>query len=137
MKTGCSRSGFTLIEVMVVVIIIAALAGMVLPRLLHTADEAKRDIAKGDIANISVAIKLFWLHNGRYPTSEEGLKALLSKPTAARNWRGPYLEKRPLDPWHREYQYRCPGSKNVDGFDLWSLGPDEANADGVVGNWEE
>jgi general secretion pathway protein G len=129
--------GFTLIELMVVVIIIAALAGMVLPRVLPVSDEAKRNIAKGDLANISVALKMYRLHNDRYPSTQEGLNALMAKPGSARNWQGPYLEKRALDPWKRAYQYKYPGTKNTVGFDLWSLGPDEQDGGDDVANWEE
>ena len=132
-----TRAGFTLIELMVVVIIIAALAGMVLPRLLPASDEAKRNISKGDIANITVALKLYRLHNDTFPTTQEGLNALMNGPPSARNWHGPYLEKRPLDPWKREYQYRYPGSRNPIGFDLWSVGPDENDPDDDVANWDE
>jgi general secretion pathway protein G len=130
-------SGFTLIELMVVVIIIAALAGMVLPRLLPVSDEAKRNIALGDMANIGVALKLYRLHCDRFPSSEEGLDALLSAPGSARNWKGPYLEKRALDPWKRPYRYKCPGGHNASGFDIWSLGPSEQDSGDDVTNWEE
>ena len=133
-KHRCSR-GFTLIELMVVVIIIAALAGMVLPRLLPASDEAKRKIAQGDVANISVALKLFRLHNDRYPTTDEGLAALMTRPASAANWVGPYLERKPFDPWKREYKYQCPPAHGMD-FDLWSQGPDTARADDDVTNWE-
>lgn len=136
-KESPGRQGFTLIEILIVVIIIAALAGIVMPRLLPVTDEAKRDIAKAGVANISVALKLYYLHNGRYPTTEEGLKALRSRPASAVNWRGPYLEKAPLDPWKREFQYRCPGQKNSDSFDLWSLGPSESDPGDDVTNWED
>jgi general secretion pathway protein G len=131
------RGGFTLIELMVVVIIIAALAGMVLPRLWPASDEAKRNIAKGDIANISVALKLYRLQNDDFPTTTEGLKALLTKPGTARNWHGPYLEKKALDPWRREYHYTYPGEHNVSGFDLSSTGPDENSTADDITNWEE
>ena len=126
-----------MIELMVVVIIIAALAGMVLPRILPASDEAKRSISKGDIANITVALKLYRLHNDRYPKTGEGLNALLSRPGSARNWNGPYLERRALDPWKREYKYACPGNQNRNGYDIWSLGPDESDAGDDVTNWEE
>lgn len=135
MKTAFGRKGFTLIELMVVVIIIAALAGMVLPRLLPASDEAKKHIAAGDIANISVALKLYRLHNDRYPDTGEGLAALMNKPTSARNWNGPYLERKPIDPWKREYKYVSPGVHGPD-FDLWSQGIDEQKADDDVCNWE-
>ena len=122
---------------MVVVIIIAALAGMVLPRVLPMSDEAKRNIAKGDIANITLALKMYRLHNDRYPSANEGLNALMQRPSSARNWNGPYLEKRPLDPWRREYRYKYPGAQNTIGFDLWSLGPDEQSSSADVTNWED
>jgi general secretion pathway protein G len=131
------RNGFTLIELMVVVIIIAALAGMVLPRLLPASDEAKRNISKGDMANIGVALKLYRLHNDRFPTSDEGLNALMAAPSSARNWHGPYLEKKPRDPWKRPYQYQCPGKHNTTGFDIWSLGIDETSPADDVTSWEE
>lgn len=128
MKKYDSQAGFTLIELMVVVIIIAALAGMVLPRLLPVSDEAKKKIASGDIANIQVALKLHYLHNDRYPSSDEGLKVLYPQ----------YLEKKPLDPWKRDYQYKFPGVHNAVGFDVWSFGADGQDAtDDDVTNWEE
>ena len=130
------RNGFTLIELMVVVIIIAALAGMVLPRILTRADEAKRNIAKGDIASITMALKLYRLDTGTYPSTDQGLSALQNRPASAENWKGPYLERQPLDPWQREYQYQYKGSHNSQGFDLWSLGPEEGNSDDDVTNWE-
>ena len=81
---------------------------------------------------------LYRLQNDRYPTSADGgLNALLTQPSSARNWRGPYLEKKALDPWKREFQYLCPGVKNPGGFDLWSKGPDEANPADDINNWDE
>jgi len=137
MKRTCSRGGFTLIELMVVVIIIAALAGMVLPRVLPASDEAKRNIALGDIAGITVALKLYRLHNDRYPSTDEGLNALMQAPASARNWKGPYIERKPLDPWKRTYQYRYPGAHNTTGFDIWSVGPKEEDAGDDVTSWQE
>lgn len=132
-----SQSGFTLIELMVVVIIIAALAAMVVPRIIPASNEAKSYISKGDIANITLALKLYRLHNDKYPSTDEGLKALMSKPSSARNWHGPYLDNAPLDPWRREYQYRYPGTERPQGFDLWSLGAAEETSDDDVSNWEQ
>lgn len=133
-KTIRNKLAFTLIELMVVVIIIAALAGMVLPQLLPASTEAKRHIAKGDIANITVALKLFRLHNDRYPTTDEGLATLL-KPSTSKDWKEPYLEKAALDPWGKPYGYKYPGTHNTSGFDLWSGGPDGQTVD--INNWAE
>ncbi len=137
MKLNRRNAGFTLIELMVVVIIIAALAGMVLPRFLPATNAAKRNIARADIASITTALKLYQLYNnGRYPTTEEGLDVLL-KPSPSREWKDTFLEKKPIDPWNRKYEYRCPGSHYPTGFDLWSLGPDEKDPGDDITNWEE
>lgn len=135
------RKGFTLIEIMIVVIIIAALAAMVVPRLTGRTEQARASIADADInSNIATGLKLYELDNGNYPTTEQGLNALLSKPSSSpvpNNWNGPYLEKKPVDPWKNQYQYKCPGSHNSAGYDLWSNGKDgiEGTADDV-NNWK-
>ena len=135
------NSGFTLIEIMIVVIIIAALAAMVVPRLGGRTEQARISIAEADInSNIGTGLKLYELDNGNYPTTEQGLNALLSKPSSSpvpTNWNGPYLEKKPIDPWKNPYQYKCPGTHNVNGYDLWSNGKDgvEGTADDVT-NWK-
>jgi len=138
-KCQMSKKGFTLIELMLVVIIIGVLVAMVAPRFAGRSKQAKITAAQADIeANIAVALELFELDNGRYPTSEEGLNALRGKPSDLESWRGPYIKKRiPVDPWGNPYQYKCPG-EHGDDYDLFSCGPD-----GVVGggdditNWEE
>lgn len=140
MKTNSNacRSGFTLIEIMVVVIIIAALAGMIVPRLWSTSDDAKRSIAKGGIASIATGVRLFRLHCDRFPTTEEGINALVVAPASLPGWKGPYLEQSTvLDPWKRPYQYRSPGQHNQGGFDIWSQGPDPQKQDDDVTNWED
>ncbi len=130
------RSGFTLIELMIVVIIMAALAGMVLPRLLDRAEDAKSYIAEADIASITTALKLYKLDNGVYPSSSSGgLNALMTS-SSAKNWKGPYLEDDPNDPWGRPYVYKYPGSHNSSSFDLSSKGADESNSDDDVNNWD-
>lgn len=132
-----SRRGFTLIEVMVVVLIIAALAGMVLPRVLNRADEARKDIARGEIAAIKTALDLFRLDFGRYPTEKEGLGALMSDPGQSGNWKGPYLQSAPQDPWKQDYRYKSPGVHNVGGVDIWSIGLDPDDGKDDVANWSE
>ncbi|MFH1876433.1 MAG: type II secretion system major pseudopilin GspG [Candidatus Omnitrophota bacterium] len=131
------KNSFTLIELMLVVIIIGALAAMVLPRFAGRGEQARVSVAKADIqAHIPTGLKLYDLDNGGFPSSDEGLGALLNKPSSAANWHGPYLEKKPVDPWGREYKYRSPGDHKVD-YDLYSLGKDgqDGTADDVK-NWE-
>ena len=133
-----NRKGFTLIELMLVVIIIGALVAMVMPRLAGRSEQAKVGAAQADIsANIATGLKLYELDNGHYPTSEEGgLNALANKPSAATNWNGPYLEKKPLDPWAREYVYKSPGTHRTYDYDLSSLGRDGQESADDIKNWE-
>ncbi|MBI5144291.1 MAG: type II secretion system major pseudopilin GspG [Candidatus Omnitrophica bacterium] len=131
------RRAFTLIELMLVVIIIGALVAMVMPRFAGRGEQAKIAAAKADIqANIATGLKLYELDNGSFPTSDEGLGALLIKPSSAPNWNGPYLEKRPLDPWNREYKYKSPGDHRTADYDLYSLGKDGIESADDVKNWE-
>lgn len=138
MKIVKSRSGFTLIEIMLVVIIIGALVAMVMPRLAGRTEQAKAGAAKADVSsNIATALKLYELDNGHYPTSEEGgLAALQTKPSNATSWNGPYLEKKPVDPWGREYIYKSPGTHRTYDYDLYSLGSDGQENQDDVKNWE-
>jgi general secretion pathway protein G len=130
------RTGFTLIELMLVVIIIGALVAMVMPRFAGRGEQARIAAARADIqANIATALKLYELDNGCFPNTNEGLSALISRPASAPNWNGPYLEKRPVDPWGRDYKYKSPGERRHD-YDLYSLGKDGIeNADDVI-NWD-
>jgi len=138
------EAGFTLIELMVVIIILGVLAGLIIPRVMGRPDEARQAKAKMQIESLESALKLYKLDNGPYPTTEQGLKALVEAPTAGnlpRNWRtGGYLEKGkvPKDPWSNEFIYVSPGSHS--DFDLSSLGADgEAGGEGVdkdIHNWE-
>ena len=130
--------GFTLIELMLVVIIIGALVAMVMPRLAGRSEQAKVGAAKADIsANIATGLKLYELDNGKFPSSDEGgLNALLTKPASSSNWNGPYIEKKPIDPWGREYQYKSPGVHRTYDYDLYSLGRDGQESADDVKNWE-
>lgn len=133
-----NEKGFTLIELMLVVIIIGALVAMVLPRLAGRTEQARNQAAQADIrSNIATALKLYELDNGAFPSTSEGLNALLTKPGNARSWRGPYLEKKPLDPWDREYKYESPGTHRPQDYDLFSLGRDgQAGTSDDVTNWD-
>jgi len=136
------RRGFTLIEVLVVVAILGILAAIVVPRIMDRPDEAKRVAAKADVAAIVQALKLYRLDNGNYPTTDQGLIALVQKPTTAPippNWKqGGYLDKLPRDPWGSDYQYLSPGVRGE--IDVFSLGADRARGgegnSADIGNWE-
>ena len=131
--------GFTLIELMLVIIIIAALASMVVPRLAGRTEEARIGTAKADVkGNLSLALRLYEVDSGQYPTTGQGLKALMEKPTSPpvpSNWKGPYIEQEPLDPWGRTYQYRYPGTHPPRDYDLFSVGPDGVEGNDDIGNW--
>ena len=130
-------TGFTLIELMLVVIIIGALVAMVMPRLTGRGEQARASAAKADIqANIATGLKLYELDNGNFPSTDEGLNALLNKSASASNWIGPYLEKKPIDPWGREYKYKCPGEHRPADYDLYSLGKDGTESADDIKNWE-
>jgi general secretion pathway protein G len=136
-KSETGNPGFTLIELMLVVIIIGTLVAMVMPRLTGRGEQARVAAAKADIqSNIATALKLYELDNGSFPSSDEGLNALLSKSGSAINWNGPYLERKPVDPWGREYKYKCPGEHRTVDYDLYSLGKDGTESADDVKNWD-
>lgn len=133
-------AGFTLIELMVVLVIIGVLAALIVPNVLDRAEDARATAAKTDINNLMQALKLYKLDNQRYPTAEQGLPALLNKPTTAPvppNWKS-YVDKLPNDPWGHPYQYLNPGIKGE--IDVMSFGADgQAGGEGKnadVGSWE-
>ncbi len=133
-------NGFTLIEVMVVVVILGILAGIVVPRIMDRPDAARIKAAKQDIRSIESALDLYRLDNNHYPSTDQGLQALVEEPSGEpepQNWQG-YLDAMPEDPWGNEYQYLRPGEHRE--YDVYSLGADGSpggegvNAD--IGNWQ-
>jgi general secretion pathway protein G len=138
-KTTLQR-GFTLIELMVVLVIIGVLAALIVPNVLDRADDARSTAAKTDVNNLMQALKLYRLDNQRYPTAAQGLNALVTKPAEGPippNWK-PYLERLPNDPWGNQYQYINPGIKGE--IDVMSFGADgQAGGEGKnadVGSWQ-
>jgi general secretion pathway protein G len=139
-RARATQAGFTLIELMVVLVIIGVLAALIVPNVLDRADDARATAARTDVNNLMQALKLYRLDNQRYPTTQQGLQALVAKPGAGPvppNWK-PYLEKLPNDPWGRPYQYLNPGVKGE--IDVMSLGADgQPGGDGKnadVGSWQ-
>lgn len=132
------KKAFTLVEIMLVVIIIGALAAMIIPRLSGRSEQAKVSVAQADIqAQLATALKLYELDNGMFPTTGQGLAALKDKPSAdpqAKNWRGPYIEKEPVDPWGNLYVYVSPGAHRTD-YDLSSKGKDGSSTQDDINNW--
>ena len=142
-RPGRTRArGFTLVEIMVVVVIIGILGALVVPKLLGRTGESRVTAARVDIATMMQALKLYKLDNQRYPTTEQGLNALITKPTggpAANGWKaGGYIEKLPKDPWGAPYQYLSPGIHGE--VDVFSFGADGqaggTGEDADVGSWE-
>ncbi|MFC1573020.1 type II secretion system major pseudopilin GspG, partial [Candidatus Eisenbacteria bacterium] len=121
-RHGANRAGFTLMEMLLVVLIIAMLAAMIVPRLIPQAEQAKIKVARAEVeANIPAALDLFMLNVGRYPTTDEGLAALWTRPTSvpAENWHGPYIKRKAiLDPWGNEFVYFCPPRQGGLDFDI-------------------
>jgi general secretion pathway protein G len=134
--------GFTLIEILVVIVILGILAGLIVPRVMDRPDQARVVAAKNDINGLMNALKLYRLDNGTYPSSDQGLQALVKRPEAGdipRNWKsGGYLDKLPKDPWGNEYQYLNPGINGE--IDVVSLGADrQAGGEGYnadIGSWD-
>ena len=133
------QGGFTLIEIMVVVVIIGVLSTLILPRVLGRQEQAFITKAESDIQSLTNALKLYKLDNYHYPTTDLGLEALVNNPgNQAKNWKeGGYIDRLPKDPWGSDYQYLSPGEHGA--FDLWSFGPDGTSGgdgnDADITNW--
>jgi general secretion pathway protein G len=139
-RSRASVSGFTLIELMLVLVILATLSAIVLPKFTGQSKKAKVTSARTQISQFEVALDAFEIEVGRYPTTAEGLRALVEKPTSdADGWQQPYLKRDiPQDPWGNDYQYRYPGQYNENGYDLYSVGPDhKLGGDDDIKNWSD
>lgn len=138
---GLSRSdGFSLLEILIVLAIIGLVAGLAITKIGNIFDNAKRDAAQLFVStSLKLPLNAYKLHVGDYPSTAEGLEALVTAPTrAASRWHGSYLEsdKVPLDPWNEPYQYIFPGTRNKNGYDVWSKGPDhQSGTEDDIGNW--
>lgn len=132
------EKGFTLIEIMLVVVIISILVTVVLPRLTGRTEQARVSSVRLQIETIGMALDAFELDNGRYPATAEGMQSLRTNPSNMKKWNGPYLKKDiPEDPWGNPFVYACPGTHNND-YDLYSFGPNGTEGGGDdLGNWTE
>ena len=137
MNTNFKQGGFTLIEIMVVVVILGILAAAVVPKIMSRPEQARIEKAKHDVTALESALNIYKLDNYKYPSTDQGLEALVSKPSGSplpRNYKkGGYIKKLNKDPWGQEYLYLNPGTHGE--FDLYSLGPDNQPSDDDIGNW--
>ena len=135
------RRGFTLMEVLLVLVILVILGSFSVSMLGNTRKAANERAAKSQVGLMKTAFDTYMLDMSTYPSSDQGISALLSEPSSSTSsvnkWRGPYLEKNATDPWGNPYQYKYPGEKNQNGYDLWSMGPDgQSGTDDDIGNWD-
>jgi general secretion pathway protein G len=125
-----NQKGFTLVEMLLVLVILATLAAIVIPKFAGRSQQAKVTAAKSQISSFEMALDSFEVDNGYYPKGSDGLNALLEQPSGATSWKGPYLKKGiPIDPWGNPYTYDCPGKHHTDGYDLVSMGPNSRAGD--------
>jgi general secretion pathway protein G len=138
MKTALrSAAGFTLLEIMLVVCIIGLLIGMGVKMMGGKIEEAKIVRARADVQGLTTSLVSYQIATGTYPTTEQGLKAMVTKPEGVRNWRAVAEPSQLVDPWNKEYLYVQPGVHNAKGFDIFSPGPDgQPNTGDDVGNWD-
>ncbi|MCC6361765.1 MAG: type II secretion system major pseudopilin GspG [Phycisphaerales bacterium] len=135
------RRAFTLLEVLMVIVILGVLAALIVPQFAGTGDKAKRDLTAAQIEGLGNDLERFKMHCDRYPTTDEGLAALLTKPDAeelATKWGGPYIKKPAVDAWSNPLEYRSPGQYNEGSYDLWSRGPNgQEGDDDDITNWKK
>jgi general secretion pathway protein G len=137
-RRSLSQAGFTLIEILVVVVILGILAAVIVPKIMDKPELARIAKAKTDVRALETALDLYRLDNFTYPTTDQGLEALVAKPAGSpepKNWKaGGYIKTLNKDPWGNPYKYLYPGSKSE--VDIYSLGPDGVPSDDDIGNWE-
>jgi general secretion pathway protein G len=132
------NSAFTLIELLLVLVILAVLAAIVVPRLVGRGEDARKTAAKTDVTNLAKVLGIYEQDVGSYPDDGQGLSVLVKNPGNVANWKGPYLEpaELPKDPWGHDYLYKKGGSHNPTGVDVWSWGPDgKDGTEDDIGNW--
>ncbi|HUS34898.1 MAG TPA: type II secretion system major pseudopilin GspG [Verrucomicrobiae bacterium] len=130
------RRGFTLIELLLVLVILGVLAGIVVPRFGGQTKRARETAATTQLSSFKTALDAYEVDMGSYPKGKDGLKELVTAPRNAKNWRGPYIETIPKDPWGNDYIYECPGKHNQNSFDLTSMGEDgRVGGDDDITNW--
>ena|SRR5688572_25939775 len=135
-STGGIRRAFTLIELLLVLVILAVLAAVVVPKFTGRSEDAKIKATQAEISIIEGALDRFEIDTGRFPTSDEGVAALVQAPPNVTNWKGPYIKKGlPKDQWGNPFYYRYPGQHNADGYDLYSTGPDGRDGNDDIANW--
>ncbi len=132
------RGGFTMVELLLVLVILAILAAIVVPKFTGRSEQARITAAQTQIASFETSLDAFEVDNGYYPKGTDGLQELVEQPEDAKNWHGPYVKDIPLDPWGNAYIYECPGKRNTKSYDLMSMGPDGRTGGGDdITNWKE
>ena len=137
--TRRSSFGFSLVEMLIVIALIAIIGTLTIPRIANYFSGAQQDVAAQFVKHsLKAPLLKYRIDNGSYPTAEDGgLMALINQPSSKQGkWKGPYIDELPEDPWGQPYQYKYPGVKNSDGYDLWSLGPDTQSETDNIGNWQ-
>jgi general secretion pathway protein G len=127
------QQGFTLVEMLLVLVILATLAAIVYPKVMGRSEQARVTAAQTQIANFKTALDAFEVDNGFYPKGKNGLMDLVQQPRDTTSWHGPYLESIPKDPWQNDYIYECPGRRNPSSYDISSAGP--PGGESPIGNW--
>ena len=136
-RNGRGTGGFTLIELLLVLVILATLAAVVVPKFTRRSEQARVTAARVEISRLELQLEAFEVDTGRYPTTQEGLGALMEEPGDVKGWHGPYLSRGVSnDPWGKPYVYKAPGEHNTAGYDLYSFGPDgQEGGDDDIDNW--